>query len=144
MFAEYLIIGQRTCKIDSKGRFFLPKFSHVEEGDNLVLLQNYKTNIYELHALSKIQDRIDKLKDNMCSASNSEQLELLRKEYELLCLSCLANLNVDGQHRVHIPMEIYIKSGFDKSTVALGVGDHLNLFTDDAQVIEYKKSLLKK
>ena len=37
MFGEKIILGNAKCKVDTKGRILLPKFTYSEKDDEIVL-----------------------------------------------------------------------------------------------------------
>ena len=46
MFGDKAILGNRETKLDERGRMIIPKFTGVEENDQLVIQKSYIGNFY--------------------------------------------------------------------------------------------------
>ena len=60
MFGDRPIFGNAEYKIDSKGRLYVPKFSGVEQNDELII-QKGEGNYYVIINWSKIKKEIERL-----------------------------------------------------------------------------------
>ena len=88
MFGELPIFGNSEPKIDSKGRLFVPKFTRVEENDQLVI-QKGKGNYFVIANCSLINEKIKQLKEN-----NDD------RKIEILTSSIVDMVRVDSQNRI--------------------------------------------
>ncbi len=122
MFGELPIFGNSENKIDSKGRLFVPKFTGVEENDQLIIQKGYG-NFYIIINCSKIDEEIIKLK---------EKDE--KRKIELLTSSIVSLVKVDKQGRIifhpyesfAIDRKVFIHGNYDSVQVFPSKKDYEN------------------
>ena len=85
MFGEDLILGYKEVSLDEKGRIFLPKFTGVEKGDKISVIEN-ETGSFKLFNLMYMQRIIDELNKKCCS-KDQERIQLLSDRLKLLYYS---------------------------------------------------------
>ena len=88
MFGEMPIFGNSENKIDNKGRLFVPKFTGVEENDQLIIQKGHG-NYYVIINYKEIEDKLRQLKSN-----NQE------RKIEIITSSIVSLVKVDKQGRI--------------------------------------------
>ena len=88
MFGEMPIFGNSENKIDNKGRLFVPKFTGVEENDQLIIQKGHG-NYYVIINYKEIEDKLRQLKSN-----NQE------RKIEVITSSIVSLVKVDKQCRI--------------------------------------------
>ena len=105
MFGEQLIIGHSESKLDQKGRLFIPKYTKVNTGEELILLQDsiYHYSSLRVYSLNntylKIINKYEELRNN---ASNEEEYIRLSLKIDELYQSLEGYFKVDSQKRILI------------------------------------------
>lgn len=140
MFGEEPILGYREVSLDSKSRIFVPKFSGVEEGDKISIIENGPSSL-KLYNLMYMQQKVNEL-NKMCDSKDKERVQQLSDRLQLLYYSYLATSKVDSQGRITIPQEVAKEYGFKDKVIMQGCGTNLTLFnsrdTYDCYVRELK------
>lgn len=120
MFGENKIIGRKNSILDAKNRTSIPKFSGIEQGDKLVLIQENEESflIYEkkyyLEQIKILESKLEEIKD-------INILIELKKYIEMEYMKIVKELNCDKQHRVVLTEEV------PKEITFFGCGDHLKM-----------------
>lgn len=139
MFGEDLILGYKEVSLDEKGRIFLPKFTGVEKGDKISVIEN-ETGSFKLFNLMYMQRIIDELNKKCCS-KDQERIQLLSDRLQLLYYSYLTTCNVDSQRRIHIPQQILDEHEFSDKVIMQGSGTSLTVFNSKESYNSYVRKL---
>lgn len=126
MFGDRPIFGNAEYKIDSKGRLYVPKFSGVEQNDELII-QKGEGNYYVIINWSKIKEEIEQFrKDN--------------NTIELITDSIVSLVKVDKMGRI-----IFNPNGFtiDRKVFMHGNYDSILIFPSEKDYEEHIERLKK-
>lgn len=137
MFGENIVLGNTECKVDTKGRIFLPKFSYSEKDDEIVFSVNDDNTIL-LNNLVCLKRRINELEKNMSSESDERLIKSLNDKLERLYFSCISVSKVDSQRRLIIPVSTRMEYDINDSVILQGCKDHLKMFNSDESYQNYK------
>lgn len=137
MFGEKIILGNAKCKVDTKGRILLPKFTYSEKDDEIVLSSD-DNGIILLNNLVCLKRRISELEKNMSSESDERLIKSLNDKLERLYFSCISVSKVDSQRRLIIPVSTRMEYDINDSVILQGCKDHLKMFNSDESYQNYK------
>ena len=137
MFGEKIILGNAKCKVDTKGRILLPKFTYSEKDDEIVLSSD-DNGIILLNNIVCLKRRINELEKNMSSESDERLIKSLNDKLERLYFSCISVSKVDSQRRLIIPVSTRMEYDINDSVILQGCKDHLKMFTSDESYQNYK------
>lgn len=137
MFGEKIILGNAKCKVDTKGRILLPKFTYSEKDDEIVLSSDYN-GIILLNNIVCLKRRINELEKNMSSESDERLIKSLNDKLERLYFSCISVSKVDSQRRLIIPVSTRMEYDINDSVILQGCKDHLKMFNSDESYQNYK------
>ncbi len=137
MFGEKIILGNAKCKVDTKGRILLPKFTYSEKDDEIVL-SNDDNGIILLNNIVCLKRRINELEKNMSSESDERLIKSLNDKLERLYFSCISVSKVDSQRRLIIPVSTRMEYDINDSVILQGCKDHLKMFNSDESYQNYK------
>lgn len=137
MFGENIILGNTECKVDTKGRIFLPRFSYPEKDDEIVFSVN-DDNVILLNNLVCLKRRINELEKNISSESDERLIRSLNDKLERIYFSCISTSKIDSQRRLIIPMPIRMEHDISDSVILQGCGDHLKMFNSSESYKNYK------
>ena len=137
MFGENIILGNAKCKVDTKGRILLPKFTYSEKDDEIVLSSD-DNGIILLNNLVCLKRRINELEKNMSSESDERLIKSLNDKLERLYFSCISVSKVDSQRRLIIPVSTRMEYDINDSVILQGCKDHLKMFNSDESYQNYK------
>ena len=137
MFGEKIILGNAKCKVDTKGRILLPKFTYSEKDDEIVLSSDDNGMIL-LNNIVCLKRRINELEKNMSSESDERLIKSLNDKLERLCFSCISVSKVDSQRRLIIPVSTRMEYDINDSVILQGCKDHLKMFNSDESYQNYK------
>lgn len=137
MFGEKIILGNAKCKVDTKGRILLPKFTYSEKDDEIVF-SNDDNGIILLNNIVCLKRRINELEKNMSSESDERLIKSLNDKLERLYFSCISVSKVDSQRRLIIPVSTRIEYDINDSVILQGCKDHLKMFNSDESYQNYK------
>lgn len=140
MFGENIVLGNTECKVDTKGRIFLPKFSYSEKDDEIVFSVNDDHTIL-LNNLVCLKRRINELEKNISNESDERLIMSLNNKLESIYFSCISVSKVDRQRRLIIPMSIRTEHDISDSVILQGCGDHLKMFNSSESYENYKMML---
>ena len=126
MFGDRPIFGNAEYKIDSKGRLYVPKFSGVEQNDELII-QKGEGNYYVIINWSKIKKEI-------------ERLQKENNAIELITHSIVSLVKVDKMGRI-----IFNPNGFtiDRKVFMHGNYDSILIFPSEKDYEEHIERLKK-
>lgn len=142
MFGEDVILGLKEASVDCKGRIVLPKFTGVEVGEKIAIIDNGARSL-KLYSVLYMKKVVEALNKN-CSPDELERLQSLNDRLQLLYYSYLATSNVDSQRRVNIPDQIIRSHGLTDSVIMQGCGTNLTLYSDKEAYSEYVRQLRAK
>lgn len=137
MFGENIILGNAKCKVDTKGRILLPKFTYSEKDDEIVLSSD-DNGIILLNNIVCLKRRINELEKNMSSESDERLIKSLNDKLERLYFSCISVSKVDSQRRLIIPVSTRMEYDINDSVILQGCKDHLKIFNSDESYQNYK------
>ncbi len=137
MFGEKIILGNAKCKVDTKGRILLPKFTYSEKDDEIVLSSD-DNGIILLNNIVCLKRRINELEKNMSSESDERLIKSLNDKLEKLYFSCISVSKVDSQRRLIIPVSTRMEYDINDSVILQGCKDHLKMFNSDESYQNYK------
>lgn len=137
MFGEKIILGNAKCKVDTKGRILLPKFTYSEKDDEIVLSSD-DNGIILLNNIVCLKRRINELEKNMSSESDERLIKSLNDKLERLYFSCISVSKVDSQRRLIIPVSTRMEYDINDSVILQGCKDHLKMFNSDKSYQNYK------
>lgn len=137
MFEEKIILGNAKCKVDTKGRILLPKFTYSEKDDEIVLSSD-DNGIILLNNIVCLKRRINELEKNMSSESDERLIKSLNDKLERLYFSCISVSKVDSQRRLIIPVSTRMEYDINDSVILQGCKDHLKMFNSDESYQNYK------
>lgn len=137
MFGEKIILGNAKCKVDTKGRILLPKFTYSEKNDEIVLSSD-DNGIILLNNIVCLKRRINELEKNMSSESDERLIKSLNDKLERLYFSCISVSKVDSQRRLIIPVSTRMEYDINDSVILQGCKDHLKMFNSDESYQNYK------
>ena len=137
MFGEKIILGNAKCKVDTKGRILLPKFTYSETDDEIVLSSD-DNGIILLNNIVCLKRRINELEKNMSSESEERLIKSLNDKLERLYFSCISVSKVDSQRRLIIPVSTRMEYDINDSVILQGCKDHLKMFNSDESYQNYK------
>ena len=140
MFGENIILGNAKCKVDTKGRIFLPKFTYPEKDDEIVFSSD-DNGIILLNNIVCLKRRIDELEKNISSESDERLIKSLNDKLEKLYFSCISTSKVDSQRRLIIPVSTRMEYDINDSVILQGCKDHLKMFNSDESYQNYKKMI---
>lgn len=137
MFGEKIILGNAKCKVDTKGRILLPKFTYSEKDDEIVLSSD-DNGIILLNNIVCLKRRINELEKNISSESDERLIKSLNDKLERLYFSCISVSKVDSQRRLIIPVSTRMEYDINDSVILQGCKDHLKMFNSDESYQNYK------
>lgn len=137
MFGEKIILGNAKCKVDTKGRILLPKFTYSEKDDEIVFSSD-DNGIILLNNIVCLKRRINELEKNMSSESDERLIKSLNDKLERLYFSCISVSKVDSQRRIIIPVSTRMEYDINDSVILQGCKDHLKMFNSDESYQNYK------
>lgn len=137
MFGEKIILGNAKCKVDTKGRILLPKFTYSEKDDEIVL-SNDDNGIILLNNIVCLKRRINELEKNISSESDERLIKSLNDKLERLYFSCISVSKVDSQRRLIIPVSTRMEYDINDSVILQGCKDHIKMFNSDESYQNYK------
>lgn len=137
MFGEKIILGNAKCKVDTKGRILLPKFTYSEKDDEIVLSSD-DNGIILLNNIVCLKRRINELEKNMSSESDERLIKSLNDKLERLYFSCISVSKVDSQRRLIIPVSTRMEYDINDSVILQGCKDRLKMFNSDESYQNYK------
>jgi len=128
MFGDKNIFGNGTMFVDDKNRIILPKFTHREVGDRLVIVKNDESNSYDVYREDKYSEKlklqIDYLEDKLNKTTDSKKREELQILLNALYSHVLASVKCTYQGRIVITSILEKDEKLDHVEV-IGAYDHL-------------------
>ncbi|MBE6148934.1 MAG: hypothetical protein E7167_05595 [Firmicutes bacterium] len=138
---EKLILGQKTMKVDAKGRMFIPSSMDVWKGSE-VAFARFSGDYYHLYILEKINSLIDELTKKRDFAVNEEEFKLIVAKLNSLFDMIIDVSKIDAQRRILLPSEIQEKSS--GNVILQGKGDCIALFPNEDIYENYRTLNLSK
>ncbi len=142
MFGDEPILGYKEIRIDSKGRIFIPKFTGVEVGDKISIIENGYGSL-KLYNLLYMQSIINDL-NKRCNSQDMQRIQLLNDRLQLLYYSYLATNSIDSQKRLNVPDQILREYGFKDKVYMQGCGTNLVIHNSKESYDAYVKKLRAK
>lgn len=130
MFGDKAILGNRETKLDERGRMIIPKFTGVEENDQLVIQKSYIGNFYMIVNLTDIKNKVKRFED-------------LNKEFlkERLLSSVVGVVKVDKQNRIFF--KDFKNFAIDRKRFFHGSLDSLQVFKREQDYLDHVEHIKK-
>jgi len=118
--------GKHICKLDSKGRIFIPsKFRKNIEENRIFITRGFDINkclnIYKIKDWKEFESKL------MSLPINNEKARNVLRYY----LGLGKEVDVDIKGRIKLPNEMIESIGINSKVIALGLGDRIELWADE-------------
>ena len=115
-----LFVGEHKHSLDAKNRLFIPAKYRDMLGDSFYITRKMEKclAIYSESEWSKLTDKLNTLPDSVVGSIKQ------------FLYSKTISVSPDSQGRVVLPPELLTYAGIEKNTVIIGVGDHLQIWSD--------------
>ena len=115
-----LFVGEYKHSIDAKNRLFIPAKYRDMLGESFYITRKMEKclAIYSETEWSKLTDKLNTLPDSVVGSIKQ------------FLYSKTISATPDSQGRVVLPPELLSYASIDKNTVIIGVGDHLQIWSD--------------
>ena len=125
-----LFVGEYKHSIDAKNRLFIPAKYRDMLGESFYITRKMEKclAIYSEAEWSKLTDKLNTLPDSVVGSIKQ------------FLYSKTISATPDSQGRVVLPPELLSYASIDKNTVIIGVGDHLQIWSD--QLWEEKENAI--
>ena len=130
MFGDKAILSNRETKLDERGRMIIPKFTGVEENDQLVIQKSYIGNFYMIVNLTDIKNKVKRFED-----LNQEFLK------ERLLSSVVGVVKVDKQNRIFF--KDFKNFAIDRKLFFHGSLDSLQVFKREQDYLDHVEHIKK-
>ncbi len=125
---------QKTCKLDSKGRIFLPSESNPEIGEEVLITET--SQYYQLFLLKRVNELLQKMKSRFYRLADTERQEILKDLNYIFSIS-IKTSKVDSKKRILLPSQFAPNS----DVFLQGRDTSIALFPNEEAFTEYKKSI---
>lgn len=100
MFGEISMYGTKIVKVDNKCRFYLPSFTHAEQGENLVLSKiDDDISIYSLEYIDSV---VKTLEEKIVYEKDIKTKEHLKDTLDEFLCSLINTSKVDNYKRIMV------------------------------------------
>ncbi len=115
-----LFVGEHKHSLDAKNRLFIPAKYRDMLGDSFYITRKMEKclAIYSESEWNKLTDKLNTLPDSVVGSIKQ------------FLYSKTISASPDSQGRVVLPPELLSYAGIEKNTVIIGVGDHLQIWSD--------------
>ncbi|MBQ8859032.1 MAG: division/cell wall cluster transcriptional repressor MraZ [Clostridia bacterium] len=115
-----LFVGEHKHSLDAKNRLFIPAKYRDMLGDSFYITRKMEKclAIYSESEWNKLTDKLNTLPDSVVGSIKQ------------FLYSKTISVSPDSQGRVVLPPELLAYAGIEKNTVIIGVGDHLQIWSD--------------
>lgn len=115
-----LFVGEYKHSLDAKNRLFIPAKYRDMLGDSFYITRKMEKclAIYSEAEWNKLTDKLNTLPDSVVGSIKQ------------FLYSKTISVSPDSQGRVVLPPELLTYASIDKNTVIIGVGDHLQIWSD--------------
>jgi MraZ protein len=115
-----LFVGEHKHSLDAKNRLFIPAKYRDMLGDSFYITRKMEKclAIYSENEWNKLTDKLNTLPDSVVGSIKQ------------FLYSKTISVSPDSQGRVVLPPELLSYAGIEKNTVIIGVGDHLQIWSD--------------
>ena len=115
-----LFVGEHKHSLDAKNRLFIPAKYRDMLGDSFYITRKMEKclAIYSENEWNKLTDKLNTLPDSVVGSIKQ------------FLYSKTISVSPDSQGRVVLPPELLSDAGIEKNTVIIGVGDHLQIWSD--------------
>lgn len=122
MFGEKPIFGNAEYKIDSKGRLYIPKFSGVEQNDELII-QKGEGNYYVIINWSKIKKEIEQLEKE----NKKDKIELITHSIvSLVKVDKMGRIIFNPEEEFSIDRKVFMHGNYDSIQIFPSKEDYEN------------------
>ena len=121
MEGKQTFVGEYRHSLDSKNRLFIPAKYRDMLGDSFYITRKMEKclAIYSESEWIKLTDKLNTLPDSVVGSIKQ------------FLYSKTISVSPDSQGRVVLPPELLTYAGIEKNTVIIGVGDHLQIWSDN-------------
>ena len=115
-----LFVGEFHHTLDAKNRIFIPAKYRTALGDSFYITRKMERclAIYSETEWTKMTDKLNTLPDSVVGAIKQ------------FLYSKTVSVTPDGQGRIVLPPELMQYAAIEKNAVIIGVGDHLQIWSD--------------
>lgn len=115
-----LFVGEFHHTLDAKNRIFIPAKYRTALGDPFYITRKMERclAIYSEAEWTKMTDKLNTLPDSVVGAIKQ------------FLYSKTVSVTPDGQGRIVLPPELMQYAAIEKNAVIIGVGDHLQIWSD--------------
>ena len=115
-----LFVGEFHHTLDAKHRIFIPAKYRTALGDSFYITRKMERclAIYSEAEWTKMTDKLNTLPDSVVGAIKQ------------FLYSKTVSVTPDGQGRIVLPPELMQYAAIEKNAVIIGVGDHLQIWSD--------------
>ena len=115
-----LFVGEFHHTLDAKNRIFIPAKYRTALGDSFYITRKMQRclAIYSEAEWTKMTDKLNTLPDSVVGAIKQ------------FLYSKTVSVTPDGQGRIVLPPELMQYAAIEKNAVIIGVGDHLQIWSD--------------
>ena len=115
-----LFVGEFHHTLDAKNRIFIPAKYRTALGDSFYITRKMERclAIYSEAEWTKMTDKLNTLPDSVVGAIKQ------------FLYSKTVSVTPDGQGRIVLPPELMQYAAIEKNAVIIGVGDHLQIWSD--------------
>ena len=115
-----LFVGEFHHTLDAKNRIFIPAKYRTALGDSFYITRKMERclAIYSEAEWAKMTDKLNTLPDSVVGAIKQ------------FLYSKTVSVTPDGQGRIVLPPELMQYAAIEKNAVIIGVGDHLQIWSD--------------
>ena len=115
-----LFVGEFHHTLDAKNRIFIPAKYRTSLGDSFYITRKMERclAIYSEAEWTKMTDKLNTLPDSVVGAIKQ------------FLYSKTVSVTPDGQGRIVLPPELMQYAAIEKNAVIIGVGDHLQIWSD--------------
>ncbi len=143
MLGDSLILGQKTCAIDGKGRIILPKFIDSVEADEKLLVLKNNNSFIKIYNTEVWHKQLKFIQDQQLLAYETDVIEKWNRKIELILASIIDTIHVDGQRRILLAKELREQYLINGSVFIQGNVDHFRIYESKDTYNDYMKSITR-
>ena len=123
-----MINGEKTLKIDERGRITIPDFTGVEVGENLRFQFDPSFESLLIYSEAEFQEMAESVREKLYVIPSIPKVKKFRRNFFGI-LSFMPE-KVDSGKRIHIPERAILRLGLSNNVFIIGQGYHLRLCKD--------------
>lgn len=124
-----MFLGEYSHALDAKNRIFIPAKYREELGETFVITKSVDKclTVYTMAEWEKLKEKLDSL-----PATKSRQIKRFM-------FANATDVQCDSQGRVLLSAPLREYAGIEKNTVIIGVGSYLEIWDEEAWLLERSK-----